>query len=137
MTTTCAFRCDAVYPASRRKRRLLGDVELSRARVLPTRIIRQHMPLQAGSRLGPYEILSLAWTRDGTAVIYHATEPTSNFGFWRVTIDGNHAPERIETGGDPGATHIARRRHLSIRSRWSVSTGDRVHRLGHRSRIIT
>jgi hypothetical protein len=76
MTTTCAFRCDAVYPASRRKRRLLGDVELTRARVLPTRIIRQHMPLQAGSRLGPYEILSLAWTRDGTAVIYDATGPT-------------------------------------------------------------
>jgi hypothetical protein len=51
----------------------------------------------------------LAWTRDGTAVIYDATGPTSNFGFWRVTIDGNHAPERIETGGDPGATPAAAR----------------------------
>ena len=39
---------------------------LSRVRLLPARIIRQHMPLQAGSRLGPYEVVSLigpeAWT---------------------------------------------------------------------------
>lgn len=40
-------------------------------------------------------ISSLVWTRDGSAVIYEALGP-SNFGFWRVTIDGDHAPERIE-----------------------------------------
>jgi Tol biopolymer transport system component len=38
---------------------------------------------------------SLAWTRDGRAIIY-AGSGDSFLNLWRVTIDGSRAPERIE-----------------------------------------
>jgi Tol biopolymer transport system component len=47
---------------------------------------------------------SVAWTRDGSAIIYAAATLTSLSSLWRVTVDGDHAPERIEAGGD---LHIA------------------------------
>src|SRR5215213_2720200 len=46
---------------------------LSRARLLPAHIIRQHMPLQAGTRLGPYEIIALI-AAGGMGEVWLATE---------------------------------------------------------------
>ncbi len=45
----------------------------------------------------------MAWTRDGSAIIYAGATQTSISGLWRVTVDGNHAPERIEDAGDLAA----------------------------------
>jgi serine/threonine protein kinase len=47
--------------------------ELSRACVLPARIIRQNMPLQAGTRLGPFEIIALIGA-GGRGEVWLATE---------------------------------------------------------------
>ena len=41
--------------------------------MLPARIIRQHMPLQAGTRLGPYEVLALIGA-GGMGEVWLATE---------------------------------------------------------------
>ena len=41
---------------------------------------------------------SLAWTRDGRSVIYNSLDPLITY-LWRVAVDGNHAPERIEVAG--------------------------------------
>ena len=41
---------------------------------------------------------SLAWTRDGRSVIYNSLDPLITY-LWRVTADGNHAPERVEVAG--------------------------------------
>ena len=41
--------------------------------LLPARIIRQHMPLQAGTRLGPYEVLSLIGA-GGMGEVYQARD---------------------------------------------------------------
>jgi eukaryotic-like serine/threonine-protein kinase len=41
--------------------------------VLSARIIRQHMPLQAGTRLGPYEIIALIGA-GGMGEVWLATE---------------------------------------------------------------
>jgi Tol biopolymer transport system component len=45
-------------------------------------------------------IYSLAWTRDGSAIIYAANAQSSLSSLWRVTIDGDHAPERIGDATD-------------------------------------
>jgi Tol biopolymer transport system component/DNA-binding winged helix-turn-helix (wHTH) protein len=41
---------------------------------------------------------SLAWTRDGRSVIYNSLDPLITY-LWRVAVDGNHPPERIEVAG--------------------------------------
>jgi eukaryotic-like serine/threonine-protein kinase len=38
------------------------------------------------------DVNSLAWTRDGKAIIYAAPGQTTLSELWRVTIDGDHAP---------------------------------------------
>jgi len=54
-------------------------------------------------------IHSLTWTRDGSTIIYDTHGRIS--GLWRVTIDGNRAPERIEDAGEnPTAPALARSR---------------------------
>jgi serine/threonine protein kinase/dipeptidyl aminopeptidase/acylaminoacyl peptidase len=78
-------------------------------------------------------IYSLAWTRDGSAVIYEAAGRTSLFGFWRVTIDGDHAPERIETGGDPAGPAVARSRNRLAFTR--ISLDDDIYRFGAGGRL--
>jgi Tol biopolymer transport system component len=45
---------------------------------------------------------SIAWTRDGSAVVY-AASPQAQPYLWRVGVDGTRPPERIEIAG-PGAT---------------------------------
>jgi serine/threonine protein kinase len=55
------------------RRRADGAIELSRARSLSARIIRRHMPLQAGTRLGPYEVLSLIGA-GGIGDVYRARD---------------------------------------------------------------
>src|SRR5687768_14108049 len=46
---------------------------LSRAGLLAARIIRQHMPLQAGTRLGPYEVVAPVG-EGGMGEVWLATE---------------------------------------------------------------
>ena len=41
---------------------------------------------------------SLAWTRDGQFVIYNSLDPLITY-LWRVAVDGDHPPERIEVAG--------------------------------------
>jgi eukaryotic-like serine/threonine-protein kinase len=43
-------------------------------------------------------IYSLAWTRDGSTIVYAADS-----SLWRVSIDGDHAPERIQDATDDTA----------------------------------
>jgi hypothetical protein len=61
-----------------------------------------------------------------------------NFGFWRVTVDGNHAPERIETGGDPGATPAAARSRDRL-AFTRISLDDDIYRFeaGGRFQLVT
>ena len=40
---------------------------------------------------------SLAWSRDGTSIIYHVMDAGILSYLWRVRADGNGPPERIET----------------------------------------
>ena len=44
-------------------------------------------------------IVGLAWTRDGTSVIYDSQPAVGVFYLWRVGVDGTRPPERIEVAG--------------------------------------
>jgi len=44
-------------------------------------------------------ILGLAWTRDGTSVIYDSQQAFRVFHLWRVSVDGSRPAERIEVAG--------------------------------------
>ena len=48
-------------------------------------------------------IPSIAWTRDGRAVVYSSQSVPLLTYLWRVEVDGKHPPERIEVAG-VGAT---------------------------------
>jgi serine/threonine protein kinase len=52
---------------------------------------------------------SLAWTRDGSAVVYAAASggDWAQYNLWRVGVDGTHAPERIEIAGAGARTPAA------------------------------
>ena len=66
-------------------------------------------------------IYSLAWTRDGSAIIYAAEGQLPSL--WRVTIDGNRAPERIEDAGElAAAPALARSRDRLAFTRMSLDT---------------
>ena len=41
---------------------------------------------------------NITWSRDATSVIFNAEEVQLNY-LWRVDVDGEHPPERIETAG--------------------------------------
>ena len=43
-------------------------------------------------------ILGLAWSGDGKSLIFGATDVSFQY-LWRVEVDGNHSPERIEVAG--------------------------------------
>ena len=47
---------------------------------------------------------SLAWTRDGSAVLFEGGGVTWSSGIWRITITGDHAPERIAAAGEAALT---------------------------------
>ena len=44
-------------------------------------------------------INGLAWTRDGTSLIYGSQPVAGVYYLWRVGVDGTHPPERIEVAG--------------------------------------
>ena len=93
----------------------LVAVDLSRGTAQPPR------------RLTPQRSLyidSLAWTRDGSAIIYAAVGGRSLLSsLWRVTIDGNRAPERIEDAGDAAtAPALARSRDRLAFTRMSLDS---------------
>jgi eukaryotic-like serine/threonine-protein kinase len=68
-------------------------------------------------------ISSVAWTRDGSAIIYDASLQTFPSSLWRVTIDGNRAPERIEDAVEFDiAPALARSRDRLAFTRMSVDT---------------
>ena len=71
-------------------------------------------------------IYSVAWTRDGSAIVYAAlgrTDWQSLSGLWRVTIEGNRAPERIEDGGELAtAPALARSRDRLAFTRMSLDS---------------
>jgi Tol biopolymer transport system component len=69
----------------------LVELEMSRATAQP--------PHRLTTQRYGY-IHSLTWTRDGSTIIYDAFGQTLSPGLWRVTIDGNRAPERIEAAGE-------------------------------------
>ncbi len=50
------------------------------------------------SGLLPMGRSNIAWSRDATFVIFNAEEVQLNY-LWRVGVDGEHPPERIETAG--------------------------------------
>ena len=95
----------------------LVAVDLSRGTAQPARRLTSQRSLY---------IYSLTWTRDGSAIIYAAvtTVPVVSLSsLWRVTIDGNRAPERIEDAGELAtAPALARSRdrlaftHMSLDS---------------------
>ena len=62
----------------------------------------QHSPRSVSPRqltgLLPMGRSNIAWSRDAAFVIFNAEEVQLNY-LWRVGVDGEHPPERIETGG--------------------------------------
>ena len=102
----------------------LVEVDVSRAMAQP--------PRRLTTKQYGY-IHSLTWTRDGSTIIYDAvgqtfssiTTATAAFspGLWRVTIDGNRAPERIEDAGEHAmAPALARSRDRLAFTRVSLDT---------------
>ena len=85
-------------------------------------------------------INGLAWTRDGTSVIYDSERAVGVFYLWRVGVDGTRPPERIEVAGlharmpatVPSRDRLAfsqdevRHRHLPVRARPRLTARDRV-----------
>ena len=58
-------------------------------------------PLGSPRRVTPepfWTIQGLAWTRDGTSIVFGARQNTF-FNLWRVAADGTHQPVRIEVAG--------------------------------------
>lgn len=53
-----------------------------------------------------FAIRSLAWTRDGRSIVYHAQQGALLSYLWRVPADGSGSPERIEEAG-PSAWELA------------------------------
>jgi eukaryotic-like serine/threonine-protein kinase len=89
----------------------LVAVDLSRGTAQPPRRLTSHRSVY---------IDSLAWTRDGSAIIY-AAGVDSLSSLWRVSVDGNRAPERIEDPDEVGTTPaLARSRDRLAFTRMSL-----------------
>jgi eukaryotic-like serine/threonine-protein kinase len=69
-------------------------------------------------------IRGIAWTRDGAAVLYGTETGAWVFHLWRVAIEGDSPPERIEMAGmgPPGRPWLLR----GIDSRSSAASGMRT-----------
>jgi Tol biopolymer transport system component len=68
-------------------------------------------------------IHSLTWTRDGSTIIYETFGQTFSPRLWRVSIDGNRVPERIEAAGEfATAPALARARDRLAFTRMSLDT---------------
>jgi Tol biopolymer transport system component/tRNA A-37 threonylcarbamoyl transferase component Bud32 len=80
----------------------LVELDMSRATAQPPRRLTTQRS---------WYIYSLAWTPNGSAIIYDAVEPTPPSSLWRVTIDGHRTPERVEAAGESAtAPALARSR---------------------------
>ena len=60
---------------------------------------RRSLRLADSPRRPSLLITALVWTRDGHSVVYSSTSVPQLPYLWRVTVDGNHPPERIEVAG--------------------------------------
>jgi eukaryotic-like serine/threonine-protein kinase len=79
-------------------------------------------------------VYSLAWTRDGKSIIYDAPGQTSVSELWRVPVEGDHAPERIEEAGRPAtAPALARSRDRLAFTRMSLD--DDIYRFEAGGRV--
>jgi Tol biopolymer transport system component len=59
-------------------------------------------PLGPARRLttqAAYTINGIAWTRDGLSIIYTSQFTLNHTYLWRIAIEGNRAPERVEIAG--------------------------------------
>ena len=89
----------------------LVELDMSRATAQPPRRLTTQRS---------WYISSLAWARDGSAIIYAVEAPS--FSLWRVTIDGNRAPERVETAGEStSGPALARSRDRLAFTRMSIA----------------
>jgi Tol biopolymer transport system component len=71
---------------------------------------------------GSLLVRSIAWTRDGRALVYGAAAPGERMYLWRVGADAARAPERIETAGpDASGPAIARSRDRLAFARYLTS----------------
>jgi Tol biopolymer transport system component len=81
---------------------------------------------------------SLAWTRDGSALVYSRfTQPWLSY-LWRVGPDSGRPPERIEVAG-PNATApaIAVSRDRLAFTRIAMDTDIHRFEVGHPARLVT
>ena len=90
----------------------LVELDISRATAQPPRRLTTQ-------RSG--HIHSLAWTRDGSAIIYDALGQDANFSLWRVTIDGSRRPSASRTPASRRAS-LARSRDRLAFTRMSLDT---------------
>jgi eukaryotic-like serine/threonine-protein kinase len=90
----------------------LVAVDLSRGTAQPPRRL-------TSQRL--FYIYSLAWTRDGSAIIYAAVGDSLS-SLWRVPIDGHGAPERIEESDIAATPPLARSRDRLAFTRMSLDS---------------